>query len=168
MKNRVKMPFVVLIAVLCAFSLHAAPKLNAGPKQLQFSEIKPTDLAVIVEGWQEKFQNSDVLIKGAKAKKYAADVSALLERLDTLESWDGLKESERIDIANTYERLRVETDGGIAAGTQRKCSQEKRVGSNLRTMVCVTAAEQARRDKANELIMGDINRNGRRQETGGS
>lgn len=163
-----KLLVAVVLALVLAGTVYAAPKLSAGPKELQFSEVKPADLAVIVEGWREKFQSSDVLIKGAKAKKYAADIDQLLEQLDELESWDGLSESKRIEIANSYEQLRAQTDGGLAAGTQRKCSQEKRLGSNLRTMVCVTAAEQARRDKANLQIMGDINRNGRRQETGGN
>lgn len=163
-----KLLVAVVLALVFAGTGHAAPKLSAGPKELQFSEVKPADLAVIVEGWREKFQSSDVLIKGAKAKTYAAEVDQFLKQLDELESWDGLSESKRIEIANSYEQLRAQTDGGLAAGTQRKCSQEKRLGSNLRTTVCVTAAEQARRDKANLQIMGDINRNGRRQETGGN
>ena len=165
MESRALKLLLAAVMLICVCSADAAPKLSAGPKQLQFSEVKPADLAVIVEGWREKFQSSDVLIRGAKAKQYVADVEKLLERLDALESWDGLSEAKRIEIANSYEELRAQTDGGLAAGTQRKCSQEKRLGSNLRTMICVTAAEQARRDKANELMIGDVNRNGRRHAT---
>jgi hypothetical protein len=133
------------------------------PDSVTFESITPAELALVVAGWQDKYDNSDIIIKGTKAKAYQADLSKLLEQLQELDSWEGLNKDERVKLANLYEDLRARTDGGEATANQRRCTMERRAGSNLRKMICVTVAEQARADKLNQAALSDIERNGRRR-----
>jgi hypothetical protein len=158
--------FAIALCVMACIASVANAKSTA-PKVISFSDATPADVAVIVQGWQEKFEKGDVLLNGKKATAYENDVAKLLAELDQLESWSGLNDQQKTKIANQYEELRAQTDGGIAAGNRRICSVEKRVGSNMRSTVCVTAADQARRDKLNQSVLSDIERNGRRQHVGG-
>jgi hypothetical protein len=139
---------------------------NEVPNSVTFESITPAELALVVSGWQEKYDNSDIIIKGAKGKTYQSDLTKLLDQLQSLENWDSLNKDERVKLGNSYENLRAQTDGGEASANQRRCTMERRAGSNLRKMVCITAAEQARADKLNQSVLSDIERNGRRQHVG--
>jgi hypothetical protein len=157
-----------IVLATCAFVYigHALAS-NDAPNSVTFETITPAELALVVAGWQEKYDNSDIIIKGKKGQAYQADLTKLLQQLQVLENWDGLNKDERVKLGNIYENLRAQTDGGEASANQRRCNMERRAGSNIRKMVCVTAAEQARADKLNRSVLSDIERNGRRRAIGG-
>ena len=151
-----------LVAALCA-----SAKPGASPASVDLTQITPAQLAVTVDGWQDKFDHGDVVLAVFREKSYVADLAKLQTQLSTLESWEHLDPAQRLKLVNLYESLRARTEGGEAAGNQRRCSEERKPGSHLRSIVCVTAAEQRRADKLNSAAMSDIERNGRRMEVRG-
>jgi hypothetical protein len=102
------------------------------PNSVTFESISPAELALVVAGWQEKYDNSDIIIKGAKGKTYQADLTKLLDQLQSLENWGSLNKDERVKLGNSYESLRAQTDGGEASANQRRCSMERRGASASR------------------------------------
>jgi hypothetical protein len=133
------------------------------PEVITFEQVSPAEIAQIVAGWHDKFEAGEVLLNARKADAYEDELKALMDKLVGIENWDGFNAQARVDLANDYEALRAQTDRGEAAGNRRICSFEKRRGSNMRTTVCVTAAEQKRIDALNKSVLDDIGRNGRRE-----
>lgn len=127
-------------------------KLGSTTEPLKLSETEPSELLEIVESWQSKYDSGVVLLNKSELHTYEADLARLKSLLQETQSWEELPQEQTARFVNLYESLRALTDGGEASGNRKICAFGRRLGSNLRQTVCVTASEQARIDKRNQAI----------------
>ena len=161
MRSYVLITAALLAGAICATS-NAKP---LAPVQIELNRTTPEELLTIVQGWQGKFEDGNVLLDRNEEKTYSARLLALQEKINAIDDFAALPKAQKIALTNEYEALRAQTDGGEARGNRKVCQREKPIGSNRFVLVCITAAHQKRMDKLNQAVLSDIERNGRRHTT---
>jgi hypothetical protein len=149
--------------IFCLSIAFASGSFANPPATLTLEKSSPEEILQIVKKWQALYESGEVLLKNKEVQNYEAELTNMVEFLSARDSWADLNQKDQIKFVNRYEQLRALTDGGEARGNRRICTRERRRGSNLKTTICVSAAEQARIDKMNSAALSDIERNGRRE-----
>lgn len=133
------MKTVAMSALILLFaSVTPAFAKRAEPQVVVLDESTPAQVLELVEVLRGKV---DKVSTRAVFRTFETDIDALSARLRGLSSFDALSETQRLEISNRYESLRVRVDAAEKRGNRRVCKRERATGSNLTKTYCQTQAE---------------------------